>query len=61
MHRFAFVVSLLSVLATLSGPAAAQSKSWPWFRGADRTGVSKETGLLQEWPKDGPAVVVEAK
>src|SRR5262249_37383949 len=22
--------------------------------GPDRTGISNETGLLQEWPKDGP-------
>lgn len=27
---------------------------WPQWRGPDRTGVSKETGLLKEWPKDGP-------
>ncbi|AMV23282.1 outer membrane biogenesis protein BamB [Gemmata sp. SH-PL17] len=27
---------------------------WPIFRGADRTGVSKDTGLLKEWPADGP-------
>jgi len=27
---------------------------WPQWRGPDRTGVSKETGLLKEWPKEGP-------
>lgn len=27
---------------------------WPQWQGPDRTGVSQETGLLQEWPKDGP-------
>lgn len=27
---------------------------WPQWRGPDRTGVSKETGLLQAWPPDGP-------
>jgi outer membrane protein assembly factor BamB len=27
---------------------------WPQFRGPQRNGVSAETGLLKEWPKDGP-------
>src|SRR5262245_17693118 len=27
---------------------------WPQWRGPDRTGLSKETGLLKEWPTDGP-------
>ncbi len=29
---------------------------WPQWRGPDRTGISKETGLLKEWPAGGPAV-----
>src|SRR5262249_5635594 len=27
---------------------------WPQWRGPDRTDVSKETGLLKDWPKEGP-------
>lgn len=30
------------------------STSWPSWRGADRSGVSTEKGLLQSWPADGP-------
>jgi outer membrane protein assembly factor BamB len=30
---------------------------WPQWRGPDRNGVSKETGLLKQWPKDGPKLV----
>jgi len=30
---------------------------WPQWQGPDRTAVSKETGLLQEWPKEGPPLV----
>ncbi|MGW8180306.1 MAG: PQQ-binding-like beta-propeller repeat protein [bacterium] len=30
---------------------------WPQFRGPDRTGISKETGLLREWPESGPKVL----
>ena len=27
---------------------------WPQWRGPQRDGISKETGLLKEWPKEGP-------
>ena len=28
---------------------------WPQWRGPNRNGVSKETGLLKSWPAAGPA------
>jgi outer membrane protein assembly factor BamB len=43
----------LSFIFTL----AATGSDWPSFRGPDRTGVSKETGLLAKWPTDGPHLV----
>jgi outer membrane protein assembly factor BamB len=30
---------------------------WPQWRGPQRNGISQETGLLKEWPKDGPKQV----
>jgi outer membrane protein assembly factor BamB len=39
---------------TLVCAVTLSANDWPQWRGPDRTGVSKETGLLQEWPKDGP-------
>src|SRR5437016_943220 len=42
-------------LALLAGAAAAAD--WPQWRGPDRTDISKETGLLREWPKDGPKLL----
>ena len=30
---------------------------WPQWQGPDRTNVSKETGLLKQWPKDGPKLM----
>lgn len=49
MHRIAAVFVLgLSVVTT------AFAIDWPQWRGPDRDGISKETGLLQEWPADGP-------
>lgn len=42
------------VLALLS-PIFADD--WPQFRGPDRTGISKETGLKKTWPQGGPPLV----
>jgi outer membrane protein assembly factor BamB len=30
---------------------------WPQWRGPDRTGISRETGLLKTWPKGGPKLL----
>jgi outer membrane protein assembly factor BamB len=40
--------------------AAAVAADWPQWQGPDRTAVSRETGLLQEWPKDGPPLAWKA-
>lgn len=37
------------------------AEDWPTFRGADRTGISSETGLLDTWPEGGPQLVLTAK
>jgi outer membrane protein assembly factor BamB len=50
LHRLlAFVILSFSV----SAPAL----DWPQWRGADRTDISKETGLLKQWPAGGPKLV----
>ena len=44
--------------AVLLGVTAIDAASdWPQWQGPDRTRVSKETGLLKEWPRSGPSVV----
>ncbi len=48
-----FLLSLFAMLAA-TAQQAALAADWPNFRGADRTAVSQETGLLQEWPEEGP-------
>jgi len=50
-HR-SYLASLLLSGAALA--AAAQAFDWPQWQGPDRNAISKETGLLKEWPKDGP-------
>src|SRR2546425_12448050 len=34
---------------------------WPQWRGPQRNGISPETGLLKEWPKEGPKLRWEVK
>lgn len=48
-----FLVSVLT--------AAATANDWPQWQGPDRNAVSKEKGLLQEWPKDGPPLAWKAQ
>ncbi|HJZ59879.1 MAG TPA: PQQ-binding-like beta-propeller repeat protein, partial [Gemmataceae bacterium] len=47
--------SLLLTTALLAPLTAGAD--WPQYRGPQRDGVSRETGLLQQWPKDGPRLV----
>jgi outer membrane protein assembly factor BamB len=43
------------------GQAVGQSgANWPQWRGPNRDGISKETGLLKQWPAEGPALVWKA-
>ena len=48
------------VLLCLSGVAAQTAGDWPQWRGPNRDGISKETGLLKQWPETGPALVWKA-
>ncbi|HLW64392.1 MAG TPA: PQQ-binding-like beta-propeller repeat protein [Gemmataceae bacterium] len=45
---------LLVILTILSFALVAHAADWPQFLGPNRNGTSPETGLLREWPKDGP-------
>lgn len=54
----------LSLLATLTlifcvdVSAQSDSKSnWATFRGPDRTGVAPDTGLMTQWPAEGPKLL----
>ncbi len=47
-------ITLALALATFAQNALCGQFDWPQWQGPDRTAQSKETGLLQEWPKDGP-------
>jgi len=51
---FALFCTVLAVYLGCGWLSTASGDDWPQWQGPDRTAVSKETGLLQEWPKDGP-------
>src|SRR5271157_2413634 len=34
--------------------SCARADDWPQWQGPDRNAISKEGGLLKEWPKEGP-------
>ena len=52
MHRRA-----LFTLTLLLAAGAALAADWPQFRGPNRDGVARETGLLKSWPAGGPRVL----
>jgi outer membrane protein assembly factor BamB len=58
------MISLWINLVLLSPAAFAQfatlSGAWPQFHGPQRNAVSPDTGLLTEWPENGPPLVWEA-
>ena len=39
------------------GAGAAAAGDWPQWRGPDRNGVSREVGLLKQWPAGGPKLL----
>ncbi len=39
----------------------ASAADWPQWRGPNRDGKSADTGLLKEWPKEGPALAWKIK
>src|SRR5437016_5491250 len=51
----------LLALGFFTAALAAPADDWPQWRGPNRDGISKETGLLKDWPKDGPKLLWQAK
>jgi outer membrane protein assembly factor BamB len=50
----------LLMFAALTAAGAGQSPTvsdWPQWLGPERTGLSRESGLLRQWPDNGPTLV----
>jgi len=58
-------LSLVAATAAAFSLVGAEFKpkpfDWPQWQGSDRTAMSKETGLLTEWPKEGPPMAWKVK
>jgi outer membrane protein assembly factor BamB len=44
----------LTLCAAMIFAGVATAEDWPQWQGPDRNAISRERGLLQEWPKEGP-------
>jgi outer membrane protein assembly factor BamB len=49
----------LALYLLVLDPAGAQN--WPQFHGPNRDNISTETGLLESWPTEGPALLWTAR
>ena len=52
--------ALLLLMCVASVSLAQSNANWPQWRGPNRDGLSKETGLLKQWPTDGPPLAWKA-
>src|SRR5690242_9474556 len=61
--RFLSTIAVVCLCFSSFSVAKCQKTStydWPQWRGPERNGISRETGLLKEWPKDGPKLLWQA-
>ena len=54
------VVSSLCVLTLMATLSAAAESEWPDWLGPHRDGKSADTGLLKQWPDEGPKLLWQA-
>lgn len=60
LTRPAAAALLLAMSAVLGAAAPAVSPEWPQWRGPNRDGIAKESGLLTQWPENGPPLAWKA-
>ena len=59
--RVAFRAVLVSgPLLTVGAGSLRAADEWPQFRGPQRDDIARETGLLAQWPADGPKLAWKA-
>ena len=59
--RYAFSVVTTFVTFFVWSAAQSNAQDWPRWRGQHFDGVSRETGLLNPWPKEGPRQIWQVK
>ncbi|HXC70448.1 MAG TPA: PQQ-binding-like beta-propeller repeat protein [Pyrinomonadaceae bacterium] len=53
-------VALCALAQQAVSQVAPTTANWPQWRGPNRDGISKETGLLKQWPEGGPPLAWKA-
>ena len=51
------IISAMGLFIPSSANARTFTSDWPQWRGPERNGISRETGLLKEWPAAGPKLL----
>jgi outer membrane protein assembly factor BamB len=59
-QRYIFATLFSLGMGVVTAGQAGPTGDWPQWQGPDRTGISRETGLLREWPASGPSVIWSA-
>ncbi len=54
MRSINFGFTVLALIGLLGAIMPAGADDWPCFLGPNRDSISRETGLLKEWPANGP-------
>ncbi len=57
MNRFAVCLIALALVLFVPQLLAETDSDWPQYRGPSRDGSSPESGLLAQWPAEGPKVL----
>jgi len=53
----ALCLSFSAVSVTRSANMDTSTSDWPQWRGPERNGISQESSLLKQWPKEGPKLL----
>lgn len=61
--RYCLILLLLTVSSTIAadGMITSPQAGWSQWRGPRRDGISEETGLLTQWPDEGPQLLWKTK
>ena len=57
-HLLLWVAAAVLICSAMAGHSVAED--WPTWRGPNRDAICRETGLLQEWPPEGPPLLWKA-
>jgi outer membrane protein assembly factor BamB len=60
MGKVTLACAVATACAVVTLGAQTASTDWPQWRGAGRDGVSRDTGLLRQWPRSGPSLAWSA-